>query len=391
MKVSQLAISAILFSMPGFALAQNASPPPNVAFSSTPNGDVSPSAAAGSTPMAALGPPAIIWLRGGGAAVEDLGSAHGLEGWLAMKKDERGNNLFQVFYTTPDGEALVAGAMFDTHEVDITGKQLAATREGKSLQEGTAAPTQISSPNTGPTPTDSNPGSSINGTMSTSPAAPQAAEAPSTPSSPSVAQDLPPTSPTPPQASLGSATPATQAAAQLSDTDLSNFISPMGVNAADFSKLMMQLPRFRIGAANLPNLYMVADPHCPVCHKAWEELYPLIKNGQIAVTIILIHALPEDESPTIDAVDLLSNPNPALAWENGQGSTDNVKIDKPTSKAQEATGASYLKINDLFASQMQIAQTPTVFWVQNGQAIEGRALGSVLAFLQAVLKGGVAS
>ncbi len=369
------------------AMAQTATAPPPVTFGGS-QGPLDVSAAAGAVgnPMAALGPPAILWLRGQGASVQDLGSAHGLEGWLAMAKDQNGNQKFQVFYTTPDGDGLVAGVMFDTHQKDVTALQLAATQEGKSLVVGSAAPTQ-----TTPAPAATPAGPTAQTAIAT-PAGQMAPQPPASGPQAEVLRQAPSALATTKSNRTGTdANPTDDLADSISDADLDNFVTPFGVSPDQFAKVLKLVAYFRVGDASLPNLYLVADPHCPICHKAWEYLRPLVQDRKIAVTVILIHGLPETESPTADAVALLANPDPAAAWLDGEGNTDGVPFPPPANEAARASGIRYLQYNDNFAQALQVAQTPTVFWYQNGQTFRGQDLGSVIAFMKAVLKGGVGS
>ena len=65
-----------------------------------------------------------------------------------MAKDIHGQNVFQKVYTTPDGEAVVAGVMMDDHGKDLTGLQYALSAQGQSLISGNAAPSTASPPKT---------------------------------------------------------------------------------------------------------------------------------------------------------------------------------------------------------------------------------------------------
>ena len=355
--LANLFFTAVTLLLPFGCYAQTTAEPP-VQFGATQAAVGQDSGQGAASPMASLGPPAILWLRGQGVSVEDLGSAHGLEGWLAMRRDVNNQPLFQVFYTTPDGQGLVAGVMFDEHGKDLTGLQIADTTEGKGMISGNAAPSSASppishaqtvAPPVAPAPAASNPSASV-------------------------------------------AAPETNLAEQVPEEVLSKYFVPLGVNESEFQAIMKsEVASFRVGDATAPDLILVADPHCPYCHKAWQYLAPLVTSHQIAVTVVLIHGLPEMESPEKDAVAVLSNPNAAEAWLNGVGSVDGVAIPSPTSPDAMKRGQKLLNANDAFASNMQVVATPTVFWYQDGQTYRGQTLGGVMAFMQAVSKGKVGS
>lgn len=335
-----------------YSLAESPPPAPaspSVQYGTTQAPITPPHADAPNDPLAALGPPVILWLRGQGASVEDLGSAHGLEGWLVMAKDIHGQNVFQTFYTTPDGEAVVAGVMMDDHGKDLTGMQYALSAQGQQIIADNAAPSTTAPPQAPP------PGSA---------------------------------SESPQQISIQPEAAAAQAVAQV-DSPVDE--TALGISPTAFNKVLDTAYLFHVGGANVPNLVLVADPHCPFCHKAWQYLAPLVKSRQISVDILLIHGLPETESPKKDAVAILSNPDASTAWLNGVGSEEGVPIPAPKDQAALTRGASLLKKNDNFARDMQVSATPTVFWFKDGQTFRGQTLGSIIAFLKAVQAGGVSS
>ena len=335
-----------------YSLAESPPPAPaspSVQYAATQAPITPPHTNASNDPLAALGPPIILWLRGQGASVEDLGSAHGLEGWLVMAKDIHGHYVFQTFYTTPDGKAVVAGVMMDDHGKDLTGMQYALSAQGQRIIADNAAPSTTAPPQASPS------GS---------------------------ASDI---------SQKSSVQPEEAAAQAVAQVDSPEDETALGISPTAFDKVLDTTYLFHVGGTNVPNLVLVADPHCPFCHKAWQYLAPLVKSHQISVDVLLIHGLPESESPKKDAVAILSNPDASSAWLNGVGSVEGVPIPAPKDQAALARGALLLKKNDDFARDMQISATPTVFWFKGSQTFRGQTLGSIIAFLKAVQAGGVAS
>lgn len=116
-----LLTSALLLA-PGLAAAQQCTLPDNAAAAAPPPriaAAVAPASAA--IPKPRLAPeriaatPALRALAAKGAELYDLGIQHGLPGVFARAADGK---AFQVFYLSPDGEAVVAGEMFDMAAAD---------------------------------------------------------------------------------------------------------------------------------------------------------------------------------------------------------------------------------------------------------------------------------
>lgn len=121
---------------------------------------------------------------------------------------------------------------------------------------------------------------------------------------------------------------------------------------------------FRIGRHDSPNVVLVANPKCPFCHLAWQQLKPYVDSGKISVSVILVDILPPNERNlrTIGSmpdarsvVMLLANPNVDKAWLDGQGSSDDTPIRETTRVgSREWNDAySYLTSNDKFRDKYQ--------------------------------------
>ncbi len=140
---------------PGLAVAA----PPQCALPAGPASAVLPPTAqpiaAGSAPLMAPGLsiisaekieriPALKRIASKGATLYDLGVQHGLSGVFALQ-----GQSFQVFYLTPDGQALIGGVMWESTGKNVTREQvtpiegaiptvtIGATAAAKTAPEGT--------------------------------------------------------------------------------------------------------------------------------------------------------------------------------------------------------------------------------------------------------------
>lgn len=125
----------------------------------------------------------------------------------------------------------------------------------------------------------------------------------------------------------------------------------------NFSKDADATGYFDVGSETSPLLYMIADPHCPYCHKYWSKIKPLIENNKIRVRIILADILP-GSGP--DVHNLIGNPNIGQAWIRGEGSVEGYPITPtvvPGSQSyQDADKA--VNYNRNFATKYLAAEAP---------------------------------
>lgn len=309
-----------------------------------------------------LNKPVVKWLRSQGATLTPLGVAGGLEGWLVQK-----DNHMQVVYVTPDGNNLVSGIMASTGGEDVTALQLEAMRIGKPPAIAPGALQAVpSSQNTAPSPSDG--------------VTPQQADAP-----PGLPNIDPPVMSDHPTASAPSVVgPSPQAALPSTDQGGDNAVMAAtrlpNLSKADFTASLGKTANFTVGYPGLPDVVMIADPTCPVCHASWSLLAPLVAEKKIDVTVVLIDLLPNSQT---DAIDLLGSKALGEEWLKGAGSVNGVKV-PAIPAAQMADGSKYLKMNEKFAYQASVNSTPTVFWVTpKGDVFRGVGLTGVAGFLAA--------
>jgi thiol:disulfide interchange protein DsbG len=191
-----------------------------------------------------------------GAQLRYLGQDYGLNGWLVLK-----NGQEQYFYSTPDGQAVMMGILFNNKGDTVTLKQINELRK----KEGPAIDKLAG--------------------FDASPLAADGAKAP--------AQTTVPTSVSPdftnPEALLKSAVkPKSE---QLFD----------GVEASNWIKL---------GADKAPVIYTFIDPECPHCHDLIQNIR---KSGYLEQGLLQLRLIPVGvltENSLTEAAYLLASPDP---------------------------------------------------------------------------------
>lgn len=134
----------------------------------------------------------------------------------------------------------------------------------------------------------------------------------------------------------------------------------------DKTKLIGSLDKtawFSLGDETRPVVYMVVDPQCPYCHRAWKALEPMIASKKFAVRIIVTSILPGSDEK---AKSLLGRANPGEAWLRGEGSSNDV----PVSASDDADrGAHALQLNREIVASLGITGTPFMTYVGSDGAL----------------------
>lgn len=254
------------------------------------------------------------YLIDSGVRLTYLGDAGGLKGYLG----ESPSGKVQTFYVTPDEKHVVAGVLFRETGTNVTGVQIADMENRYRAAQRNA---EIARGETDVEVT----------------AVPE----------PAVTNGLSEVSI--PEVQSG-------AAAQ---QDVSEYLSD---RAGDGVRQELESAAwFQVGVDDAPVVYMVADPNCPYCHRAWQDLRPRVVNREVTVRIILIAGLQGSEAK---ALSLLSRDVPSRAWFAGEGSTRMQPVQAPPAAGTDAfkNASRYLDRNmDLF-EQLQLTSTPTLFY-----------------------------
>ena len=137
----------------------------------------------------------------------------------------------------------------------------------------------------------------------------------------------------------------------------SPYLSKMDQKAflAEFNKAAW----FTIGKDDLPMLYMVVDPQCPYCHKAWSEIKDRIAQGKFSARIVMTSIL-DGSDPK--AASILGRKNPGAAWLRGEGSSEIVDV-QPAPADEMARGKAALTLNKAFSGKIKLTGTPFLAYV----------------------------
>lgn len=279
-----------------------------------------------------------------GVTFTSLGDEGGLRAYLGQTQ----TGETQTFYVSPDGEFMVAGILFRSDGVNVTGVQIGEMqRRFEEAQKKAAAGASAE-----PVPMPSADGSAAAASTSApvAPAAgPPTAEAPS-PVLP--APSSPPTSPPAADPALTSPIAASGPAATPSAVAVSNADAwATTKQSSEFSDVMDRTNWFRVGVEKAPHLWMIVDPSCPYCHAAWERLKPLVLEGKVQLRIVMIGVL---EGSPPKAISILSRENPGQAWLAGEGSINNFTVAPPPAEGTAAysAGKSYSENNLRMAREL---------------------------------------
>lgn len=137
----------------------------------------------------------------------------------------------------------------------------------------------------------------------------------------------------------------------------SPYLSKLDQNA--FFAELKKAAWFTVGKDNLPMLYMVVDPQCPYCHKAWSEIKDRIAQGKFSARVVMTSIL-DGSDPK--AASILGRKNPSAAWLRGEGSSEIVDV-QPAQPDQVARGNAALALNKAFASKIKLSGTPFLAYV----------------------------
>jgi protein-disulfide isomerase len=313
-------------------------------------------------------PPALRILKANGVKATYLGDEGGLKGYLLQSP----NSQMQVVYLTPDGNGMVVGPQqrvgADGKLQNVTMIQFAAMRaryqttlreveESKRAADAARAKADRDA-------------AELVATQQTVGAAEQQLVAPPTGTAPS-----PATLPAPaaaPHASLS--LPAAETLSSPGQPD-ARFLAK-SVTTARFTRDAEATAYFQVGDPAKPTLYLVADPQCIHCHKAWARLKALVDQRIISVKVILVGALQGSDAM---AADLLLSPDPGRAWLDGQGAEDghipeipavlaNPTSAEATSRLRKARG--WLDTNLAFFQRQGGTGTPWMGYVAGGKVYE---------------------
>ena len=356
------------------------------------NDPINPSAAR--NPIAARAAemaPVLSWLQTQGVKLTYIGDEGSLKAYLG----ESANGKQQVFYVAPDGDHVVAGLMFKRDGMNVTGVQIgemqqrfreAQQRYEEALKSSREPNDDIKRqvregseviPSVGVKPAE-NPAAPP--TAKPEPVAePAAKPAGAKPSpAPDARSDAAPVAHVP--AAKSPSAPASPVPAGVP----ARYVS--GLDKSEFEAAVADAAWFRVGDEKAPALYMVADPNCRFCHRAWDDLKPLVLGGKLQLRVIMIAGLPGSDAA---ARAILASDLPGQEWLAGRGSVDGVQpgpAPEPNSEKWNLT-TRVLQGNAEFIRRFSIQQTPFLGFVgKDGKLYSSTGTPSDLAlFLSSLI------
>jgi len=329
--------------------------------------------------------PVLSWMQSIGVKLTYLGDEGGLSGYLA----EDATGKMQTIYVTPDREHVIAGLLLKRGGQNITGVQVGEMRERfskaadqyvpKDAAGSKPTPAEASTP---PSKTDkadseksdpepaasAQPEAGLPADRQGAVSAPagEKTEAPAPDGEKPVAAVLP-DAPSDVESKSGLPTggaaalslPAATGPAEGSVGNPSEIWSSP-IDKEKFLKAVSEVPYIEVGSMNAPiTLYEIADPQCPYCHAAWDDIKPLVFEKKIKLRVILIAALNGSEPK---AREILASGVPARRWiDSDAGKNLKLEIDPESQPFKDSL--SFLEKNMDFAREFGVDRTPFLGYV----------------------------
>lgn len=122
---------------------------------------------------------------------------------------------------------------------------------------------------------------------------------------------------------------------------------------------------FSLGSLTAPVVYMVADPTCPYCSRAFADLRPHVEAGEVQLRIIMAPLLTDKSMETIAGIMLSETPGETL-FENAEA---RAGLGGTPVRARNATDLPDDVRNDLLLNRQNIAnlgirQIPHFTWLE---------------------------
>lgn len=385
MRIPGAALAAVVLLFAGAASAQS--------FLNEP---INPAAA--KNPIAARAAemaPVLSWLQTQGVKLTYLGDEGGLKAYLG----ESANGKQQVFYATPDGDHVVAGLLFKRDGMNVTGVQIGEMQQRfREAQQKYDEAMKTSHEPSEDMKRQLRQGSEVIPSTGAKAAEPAAKVPPAAPAPEKSVDAKPADKPAPerrPEAVPSLPAALAQATAQPAPVPAQPVVPATikqmpvrylsGLDKAEFERSVEDLAWFRVGEEKAPALYMVADPNCRFCHKAWDDLKPMVLGGKLQLRVIMVAGLPGSDAA---ARAILASDLPGQEWIAGRGSVDGIQAGpapEPNSEKWNMT-TRVLQGNADFIKRFAIQQTPFFGFVgRDGNLYSSTGVPSDLALFLSTL------
>jgi thiol:disulfide interchange protein DsbG len=273
-----------------------------------------------------------------GMTLTALGEHAGVWGYLLQSPD----NKRQAVYLMPDGKTIVVGPMYSLIDKDkslenITGLQIEDMKRRFEAKRAQIAELQRQADAARKTADEEAKAAEV-GKQQADDAARQF-------SGTSVGGIQPPVAP------VGATDTSSQSVAPpVSQPDP----SLVYVSSMDKDRFLLDWSRqawFPVGhkANSVPTVFMIADPRCPHCHKAWEKLSDMVTSGKIIVDVLVVSVL---QNSADDAISLLAREQPGQAWYLGEGSKDGNPVVAGPNPENPAERNKYMQARSILQANM---------------------------------------
>lgn len=118
-----------------------------------------------------------------------------------------------------------------------------------------------------------------------------------------------------------------------------------------------------LGNLEKPPLYMIADPACPYCARAWEALKGPLERGEIQVRVIPV-SLINGSNPAI-VHEIFSSEHPDKAWKDAIEAKINGQRAKRYAGSPPSKLQNMLDQNHLFFADWQLKQVPQFYFLDD--------------------------
>lgn len=149
----------------------------------------------------------------------------------------------------------------------------------------------------------------------------------------------------------------------LAEQDYGKYVEPKAAVTA--LKMAPQTAWIQQGKVSAPkHLYVVVDPNCIFCHRMYEQLQPMIKDGKLAVRWIVVGMIKPSSKAKAEAILGATNPAQALAINEEkfnekieEGGITPAKNPSTVTSGKLMRNMKFVKVNSLMATPVLVYKT----------------------------------
>lgn len=149
----------------------------------------------------------------------------------------------------------------------------------------------------------------------------------------------------------------------LAEQDYGKYVEPKAAVTA--LKMAPQTAWIQQGKVSAPkHLYVVVDPNCIFCHRLYDKLQPMIKDGKLAVRWIVVGMIKPSSRAKAEAILGATNPVQALAINEEkfnekieEGGITPAKNPSTVTSGKLMRNMKFVKVNSLMATPVLVYKT----------------------------------